>query len=45
MILDKKDLIRIIGTMTYQTDRLLDLYTIVKQLDQIYFMKSGSLDT
>ena len=37
MILNKKDLIRIVGTMTYQTDRLLDLYTIVKQLESDLF--------
>ena len=37
MILIKKDLIRIVGTMTYQTDRLLDLYTIVKQLESDLF--------
>ena len=37
MILDKKDLIRIVGTLSYQTDRLLDLYTIVKQLESDLF--------
>ncbi len=37
MILGKEDLTRIVGTLTYQTDRLLDLYTIVKQLESDLF--------
>ena len=37
MILGKEDLTRIVGTLTYQTDRLLDLYTIVKQLESGLF--------